>query len=293
MLRFCTFSWLILGVALVTSCIAGCSSDAEPPAEQVEDTSAAEPSATVEPSDAAAEETTLQEPEPLEDDSEGVGFVEEPSGLPEPPKLPPPVGASAMPKPNRTWIDAEKGIVIVDGYVSLREGMLEMFACPVGTKEHESVVAVYSWAQVVHTALLAVGAQTGSSVKFNPEFQPPTGTQIDIEVRWLDEAGEWQSTTAQDWVKDLSTDKPMDHPWVFAGSGFWKDEQTGDEHYLAEAGDFICVSNFSTATLDIPAESSQVNEGLMFEAFTEKIPPLGTPVRLVLKPRLEEAVTED
>jgi hypothetical protein len=48
------------------------------------------------------------------------------------------------------------------------------------------------------------------------------------------------------------------------------------------------VSNFTTATLDIPAESSQVNEGLLFEAFAEKIPPLGTPVRLVLKPKLKQ-----
>jgi hypothetical protein len=137
-----------------------------------------------------------------------------------------------------------------------------------------------------------VGAQTGSPVQFNPEFKPPTGTQIDIEVRWLDEAGQWQSVPAQDWIKDLATNKAMTHHWVFAGSGFWKDERTGETHYRADVGDFICVSNFSSATLDIPAESSQVTDGLMFEAFTENIPPLGTPVRLVLKPRLEEAKPE-
>ena len=80
----------------------------------------------------------------------------------------------------------------------------------------------------------------------------------------------------------------MEHPWVFAGSGFWKDPETGEEFYMAEAGDLICVSNFSTATLDIPAKSSQVNEGLLFEANPDVVPPLGTPVRLVLKPKLEE-----
>ena len=57
---------------------------------------------------------------------------------------------------------------------------------------------------------------------------------------------------------------------------------------MAEAGDFICVSNFTTATLDVPIESSQSNEGLLFEANTDRIPELGTPVRLVLKPVLEE-----
>lgn len=38
--------------------------------------------------------------------------------------------------------------------------------------------------------------------------------------------------------------------------------------------------------LDIPVESSQSNEELVFEAFTERIPPLGAPVRLIFKPKL-------
>ena len=191
-----------------------------------------------------------------------------------------------MPKPHRVWVDKQQGTVIVDGYISLREGMLEMFACPQGTKEHESVVSVYSRAQVVHAALLAVGAKTGQPVKWDPEFAPPTGTEIIIEAQWQDGAGKWQKISARQWVKDVKTDKLMQTNWVFAGSGFWKNEETGEEFYQAESGDFICVSNFSTATLDIPTESSQVNDGLMFEANTEKIPPLGTPVRLVLKPKL-------
>ena len=80
----------------------------------------------------------------------------------------------------------------------------------------------------------------------------------------------------------------MTAKWVFAGSGFWTDERTGKRYYQAEAGDFICVSNFSTAMLDIPVESSQDNAELLFVANTKAIPPLGTPVRLVLTPKLEK-----
>lgn len=209
-------------------------------------------------------------------------------GLPKPPKLPPPKGLKQMPKPNRTWVDVKKREVVIDGYVSLREGMLEMFACPVGTKEHESVVAVYSWAQVAHAALLAVGAETGTPVSFRPKFKPPTGMEIEIEIRWLDKNNKWQSARAQDWIRNARTKKPMVHPWVFAGSGFWKDEDTGREYYMGDSGDFICVSNFSTATLDVPVESSQVAGGLVYEPFTEKIPPLGTPVRMILKPQFKK-----
>lgn len=207
---------------------------------------------------------------------------------PKPPQLPPPKGLKQMPKPNRAWIDMKKREVVIDGYVALPEGMLEMFACPVGTKEHESVVAVYCWAKVAHAALLAVGAKTGTPVKFSPKFQPPTGTEIEVEVRWLDENKKWNSARAQDWIRNMKTNKAMKHSWVFAGSGFWKDEETGEEFYMADSGDFICVSNFNTATLDIPVESSQSTGGLLFECFAERIPPMGTPVRLVLKPKLKK-----
>src|SRR3954452_3764606 len=86
----------------------------------------------------------------------------------------------------------------------------------------------------------------------------------------------------------MRTGKPMTHPFVFAGSGFWVDPDTGKKHYQAEGGDFVCVSNFGTAMLDIPVKSSQSNEELEFSAMTEKIPPLGTPVRLIFKPKLKQ-----
>ncbi len=204
------------------------------------------------------------------------------------PRLPDPESAKQMPEPDRVWIDVENDQVLVDGYVSLREGYLEMFACLVGTKEHESIVAAETRAATVHAALLAVGAMQGRPVQYKPDFAPPTGSEIEIEVRWLDPQGKWQSVRAQEWIRDASTKKEMTQPWVFAGSDFWTDESTGKKFYMAEQGDFICVSNFTSATLDVPIESSQANDGLLFEAFTERIPELGTRVRMVLTPKLED-----
>lgn len=201
------------------------------------------------------------------------------------PRLPEPKGLKAMPKPHLVWIDTKKKQVVVDGYVSLDEGLLEMFACTAGTKEHESIVAVLCSAQTIHAALLAVGAKTGHPVKWDPKFEPPTGTKIEIEMRWLDAKGKWQSQDAREWIYDVKTKKMLQYHWVFAGSMFWKDEETGKEQYSAESGDLICVSNFSTAMLDIPVESSQATHGLLFEAYKKNIPKVGTPVRLVLKPK--------
>jgi hypothetical protein len=233
-----------------------------------------------------AEPKAQSEEENLDDTQALYAYIDPKTGEPRPPKIPAPESAKALPKPDVVWVDTKQKLVYVDGYVSLRRGMLEMLACPVGTKEHESVVAVFSRAQTLHAALLAVGAVPGHPVSFRPKFRPAAGTEIDVEIRWQDKDGKWQSVKGQDWVKDARTQKPMEHSWVFAGSGFWQDEETGKEYYKAEAGDLICVSNFSTAMLDIPVESSQVNDGLMFEANSEKIPRLGTPVRVVLKPVL-------
>jgi hypothetical protein len=78
--------------------------------------------------------------------------------------------------------------------------------------------------------------------------------------------------------------RQLDARWVFAGSGFTVDEKTGKKFYNAESGDLICVANFSTATLDLAVSSSASNDGLDYEAWTERIPPVGTPVEIELIP---------
>ncbi len=99
--------------------------------------------------------------------------------------------------------------------------------------------------------------------------------------------GERASRAAQEWVKSNRTGKALEYQWVFAGSGFWTDEAAGERFYYADGGEFICVSNFSTAMLDLPVESSGANDSLMFCAFTERIPPRGTRVCLILTPQLK------
>jgi hypothetical protein len=196
-----------------------------------------------------------------------------------------PEGLTKISQTGDIWLDTRRKAVVVDGQVCLREGQLEMFACPQGSKEHESVVSLHCRAEEVHAGLLAAGGKPGKPVSFDPEYRAASGQTIDIYVLWKDAAGAKHQARAQEWVKDSKTGQAMTHDWVFAGSGFWKDPDTGQEHYKANSGDLICVSNFPTATLDLPIESSQANDNLLFSAFTERVPPRGTKVRLVLIPR--------
>lgn len=236
----------------------------------------------------ATDSTGIAAPESQDAEGPGAGDKALPADAPQqkqPPKLPPPPGATALPDTQSIWVDRQKHTVYVDGVVSLRQGLLEMFACPRGTKEHESVVALDVRAQWVHTALLLAGAESGKPVQFIDEYHPPTGDVIDIQVQWLDPQGKKHTAPAKSWVRDAKRGKAMQADWVFAGSGFWTDEETGQKYYMAEGGDLICVANFSTATLDVAVKSTQANEGLLYEAFTDHVPALGTPIRLVMKPR--------
>ena len=194
-----------------------------------------------------------------------------------------PKGASRMAKLN-LWVDKENGRVYFDGYVTMRTGPLEMLACQSGTKEHESVVAVLPKSSEVHAALLAVGAKSGTPVAFLPRFVPATGQRIRVWICYRDANGKFQVADARRWIREGESEKQLEEDWVFGGSSFWKDPRDDREYYQADGGDMVCVSNFSTAMMDLPIASSAEASRQMYTPFTDRIPERGVPVRVVLVP---------
>ena len=196
------------------------------------------------------------------------------------------------------WITRDRKQVVLMGNICLRTGMLELFACRRGSKEHESVVSVQVKPFLVHAALLAVGAEPGSPAKFSPEFVPPHGQEIRIDVLWTDENGNLIQRKAQELVAEIDYDdhdqegyvpKQMSVPFVFTGSFFqeFEGEESGRTItvYMADAtGELFGLSNFPASMLDVPIRSSDSNDELLFEPYTERIPELGTPVTLILTP---------
>jgi undecaprenyl-diphosphatase len=190
---------------------------------------------------------------------------------------------------DRIWLTPDGRSVVILGRIALREGFLELFACRVGTKEHESIVSVRVKPFLIHAALLAVGAEPGKPVQQTPEFVPPSGDEIEIIVRWNDQDGQRKESSAQDWVWDAGNSqenakKPMSTHWVFTGSMQYRDE-SGENHYIAdESGELFGLSNFVGAILDVPIKSSADNAELLFACFTERIPERHTPLTLILTP---------
>jgi hypothetical protein len=183
-------------------------------------------------------------------------------------------------------IDGARRRVLINAYVCLNKGQLEQLLTKKLTKEHEAVLAADIDAADVKTALLAAGAEEGHPIRFDKmKVQPPEGMPIKIYLEYQDQ-GKTVRVPAQQWVRSARTKKDLDSDWVFAGSRLIDDplDKNKPPFFAANYGDVICVSNFETALLDVPFSSSKDNEDLDFEANTERIPPLGTPVLVILEP---------
>jgi hypothetical protein len=189
-------------------------------------------------------------------------------------------------------IEGDKRKVMVQAEVCLREGMLEHLMCRQRTKEHEAVLSAEVDARDIHKALIVAKAAPGRTVQFKEDgtVVPPTGTLIKVTLTYKDkDKNKTVTVPGRDWVRDFKTKKSLEVDWVFAGSQFLDNPLEKDKPplYAANGGDIICVSNFEGAMLDLPINSSKNNAELEFEAFTERIPPIGTAVTVVLEPVLE------
>ena len=131
-------------------------------------------------------------------------------------------------------------------------------------------------------------ARSGFSSSFDSsEYRPAQGPRIKIEVRWKE--GDQEITRrAQEMVRNFKTKEKLDLDWVFGGSQIYTDPNDGTKVYYGDSGELVCLSNFSTATMDLPIKSSDSNDALLFEANPNAIPEIGTKVYVIFTPQTPE-----
>jgi hypothetical protein len=174
--------------------------------------------------------------------------------------------------------------------VCLREGALEQFLCKKGTKEHEAIVRVDMDAEMVHLAVIATGAKPGTPTGFidpkseEPKYTAATGSKVKVSVCYKMD-GKVHEHPAQEWIWDTKKKITMPHDWVFAGSVFIKDPEdpTKKPYYGANSGDIFSISNFPYSTLEFPVQISKDDAQLVYDARTEKIPPLTSKVWILVE----------
>jgi hypothetical protein len=180
--------------------------------------------------------------------------------------------------------------VLVSAEVILRRGHLELLLTRKHGKEHEAILAADVDARKVHEALLLTGVEPGKPARFDPEFAPASGPAIEVTLSYtLD--GKEKTVRGQEWIRNQQNDKEMDCGWVFAGSILAPDlfDEKGPKRYLAnDGGDLIAVVNLPSAVIDLTVRSLKNPDDRSFEAWTERVPPEGTPVVVTLTPVIKK-----
>jgi hypothetical protein len=194
--------------------------------------------------------------------------------------------AGEAPSIGRVRLDVARRRVSFDAEVCLREGVLEFFLCYGQTKAHESVLQTRAKPSHVHAALLLLGLTPGKPARWsgqdaNARFLPPDGAGLKISLAWADKQGRPHTADVTDWLKGAA-DKKVTPPkrWIFVGSDILPDGR-----YWADAeGEVISLTNFASAVVDVPFESSHSNDLREFFADPRAIPPIGTKVSIILTP---------
>jgi hypothetical protein len=200
-----------------------------------------------------------------------------------------PAQAPAEQKPKGLTLNLAEKYLDVDATVCLTEGPLELLATVPAGKEHESVFVMKARAPHVHAYLLALGIKEGRPGKWTyenkvPKPIDPTGDHVLITVLYQKD-GKTVERPIGDFARDRKTGKTLSpSEFVFAGSQISrpKDEQP---FYAAEvSGDVLALVSFDDEMLAYPKAASSSNDELEWEANTKEIPPVGTAVKLRMRP---------
>ncbi|MGB2754028.1 MAG: YdjY domain-containing protein [Phycisphaerae bacterium] len=204
-------------------------------------------------------------------------------------------------------VDTAKGEVRLEGTVCLQEGTLELVVCSEGTREHESIVAVKARPSHVTFALSLLGLEPGQPAHWTEAgaFSPPAGETLEITARFFTVSDEEKARVDKLIAEGAKPEKIQVRKTLLKEVPAWKllrlsgseAEVTRpiewvcigrpEKNMLAAAdreGTVVCLSNFVEAVIDVPFESTAVNADLLYEANPDVVPPVGTPVELVIRP---------
>ncbi len=178
-------------------------------------------------------------------------------------------------------IDWQRRQIHVQTTVVLRQGALEFLACWPG-KEHESILRFEADAVHVYMALGLIGLQPGHPPCWNPQrraYDPPAGDLLDISLEWEDADGR-QRSDAYQWLRELRRARPpLPRPWIFAGSLLRADNTLASQY----SGVGIALVDFPDSFICFSRRHPSRYGELWAVANTPVIPPVGTPVRLILR----------
>ncbi|HLY73614.1 MAG TPA: YdjY domain-containing protein [Planctomycetota bacterium] len=190
----------------------------------------------------------------------------------------------------RRDVDGKRiGGVVVPGVVLVTRGLVELFGCGEGGKEHETVIRLESNVQSLDLALTSAGLKRGKLPPKTDLSLPDQGSRVLVLVQWVDKDGKLVTHRSEDLIVSMRRNSTMPRVgWTYVGQ--WMDvadptSPKGESKHkvLAATGSRSLVTTFRdrSALLDNPLEEAV--DDTLFGSNYMLLPPTGTPVRVILR----------
>jgi hypothetical protein len=126
-------------------------------------------------------------------------------------------------------------------------------------------------------------------VEFQGQRKTPEGEKVYLYVEW-EQGSKVVRCRVEDLVWDIQAKRPMQRtPWVFVGSKFEKDPDTGKAVFAASIeGNIVATYHDPYVLFDHPLDSG--SDDTVYEVNTKTVPAAKTPVKLVIA---KQEVQED
>lgn len=213
-----------------------------------------------------------------------------PAPLPDAPKpIIYPAGSEPQPDPSPVrWdgatailgdvrLDSATKTVTATGWVNQIDGAIEVFACGLQGKVHESAFVLALNPLDLQAALLLAGLKGGDPMPAIGEG-PPQGDPVDVFVDWID-GDEAKTARAESFLWHVGEKAPLpETPWIFTGS------VVKDGRFMAFAEESLVVTYWDPyALVNLPLPCGANDE--LVHVNPDAIPPFRTPVSFRFVPR--------
>lgn len=186
-------------------------------------------------------------------------------------------------------VPADPPHIEAEAAVALREGILEFITVEPQGREYESLLTLKAKPSALQFALLLIGCEPGHdpAAGMPPSWKPQfdKGSRLRIEVQWQAN-GATHRVPVEHWLRDRKTGQAPDRlEWVFNGSFFNRDLD-GNPIFQADSEEAHISLWWNPAIpINVVGEFGIPYQGpdLGFEVFTDRVPPVGTPVTLILR----------
>lgn len=179
--------------------------------------------------------------------------------------------------------------VAIPGLVLVTRGVVELFGCGVGGKEHETVLRLECDVQSLDLALTLAGFRRGKLPAKGDVTEAGQGSRVVILVQWTDENGKTVTHRSEDLVLSVKRNGPMPRVgWTYVAN--WAEvpdplSPKGEtkKRVLAAANTQSIVTTFRdrSAVLDNPLEEAV--DDTLYAANWMVLPKSGTPVRVIFR----------